>query len=261
MAGGKFENAETRDDVCAVLDDQQTAFDCGRKVAGRPQATVTEMRVDARKFGRWPRNILLICVQGRISRVGGATGGIILRFGNRGGRRGARRTLEHHAPASASACYLLAVGHSQGPPYPHRRTRAGKVERAQARRRGASRGVHGAPVRRVFRRFAPTMSAQIPIFALLLKLFDVFRRRLYTEHLIVALHSHAFLFLNLLPYRLVTMLAARVKPHVARLAHPLNWIDATLWPCAPVCLLIMQKRIYRQGWPLTIVKSLAVGWS
>ena len=39
------------------------------------------------------------------------------------------------------------------------------------------------------------MFVLIPLFALLLKLFYVFRRRLYMEHLIVALHSHAFLFL------------------------------------------------------------------
>jgi hypothetical protein len=38
----------------------------------------------------------------------------------------------------------------------------------------------------------------LPLFALLLKLFYVFKRRLYVEHMIVALHSHAFLFLALL---------------------------------------------------------------
>ena len=36
----------------------------------------------------------------------------------------------------------------------------------------------------------------MPLFALLLKIFFIFKRRLYMEHLIIALHSHAFIFLR-----------------------------------------------------------------
>jgi hypothetical protein len=106
----------------------------------------------------------------------------------------------------------------------------------------------------------PTMFVLMPIFALLLKVFYVFKRRLYVEHLIVALHSHAFLFLNLLLGALVTMLATWVKPHAAWLALPLGWIGIALWLWMPIYLLIMQKRVYRQGWPMTIVKYLVIGW-
>lgn len=38
----------------------------------------------------------------------------------------------------------------------------------------------------------------VPVFALMLKLTYLLRRRLYMEHLVVALHSHAFLSLDLL---------------------------------------------------------------
>ncbi len=38
--------------------------------------------------------------------------------------------------------------------------------------------------------------------------------------------------------------------------HLLEWA-LVIW--APTYLLLMQKRIYRQGWPITIVKYLAVG--
>jgi hypothetical protein len=31
-----------------------------------------------------------------------------------------------------------------------------------------------------------------------------------------------------------------------------------LW--IPTCLLIMQKRIYHQGWPMTLLKFWFVGW-
>ena len=106
----------------------------------------------------------------------------------------------------------------------------------------------------------PTMFVLMPLFALLLQVFYLFKRRLYIEHLIVALHSHAFLFLSLLLWVLLSMLAAWVRPHASWLAHPLSWMGTAVWLWAPVYLLIMQKRIYRQSWPLTVVKYLAVGW-
>ncbi len=106
----------------------------------------------------------------------------------------------------------------------------------------------------------PTMFVLMPVFALLLKLVYVFKRRLYIEHLIVALHSHAFLFLNLLLGVLVAMLAGWIRPHASWFAQGLGWIDALLWLWAPVYLLIMQKRVYRQGWPMTVLKYLFVGW-
>jgi hypothetical protein len=105
-----------------------------------------------------------------------------------------------------------------------------------------------------------TMFVLMPVFALLLKLVYVFKRRLYIEHLIVALHSHAFLFLNLLLGVLVAMLAGWIRPHASWLAQGLGWIDVLLWLWAAVYLLIMQKRVYRQGWPMTVLKYLFVGW-
>ena len=106
----------------------------------------------------------------------------------------------------------------------------------------------------------PTMFVLMPLFALLLKVFYLFKRRLYVEHLIVALHSHAFLFLNMLLGVLVHMLADGVRPHAPWLAAPLGWIYAGLWLWAPIYLLLMQKRVYRQGWPMTLLKYLLVGW-
>jgi hypothetical protein len=105
-----------------------------------------------------------------------------------------------------------------------------------------------------------TMFVLTPIFALLLKLFYVFKRRLYMEHLIVSLHSHAFLFLGLLLGVLVHLLSAWLTPYAAWLGKPLGWVQAGLWVWAPVYLLIMQKRVYRQGWPMTILKYLVIGW-
>jgi hypothetical protein len=104
------------------------------------------------------------------------------------------------------------------------------------------------------------MFVLIPAFAILLKLFYVFRRRLYMEHLIVALHSHAFMFLSLLLVTLVGMLSTWLRPHAAWTGYALGWLQAALILWLPAYLLLTQKRIYRQGWPMTLLKFWFVGW-
>jgi hypothetical protein len=94
----------------------------------------------------------------------------------------------------------------------------------------------------------------------LLKLVYLFRRRLYMEHLIVALHSHAFLFLALLLLVLLTVLKGWLAPHAGWAAEAVGWLRLALLVWIPAYLLLMQKRIYRQGWPVTVFKYLLVGW-
>ena len=98
----------------------------------------------------------------------------------------------------------------------------------------------------------------LPLFAVLLKLFYVFKRRLYMEHMIVALHSHSFLCFSILV--LVALAAAKewladvpVVGAVVAIATGL----AGFW--IPIYLLLMQRRVYRQNWFATIVKFVAVG--
>ncbi len=98
----------------------------------------------------------------------------------------------------------------------------------------------------------------VPVFALLLKLAFVFKRRLYMEHLVVALHSHAFISLTLL---LVFALASLQGLAVAgSFLHNLaGWSIGLLCAWVPVYLLLMQKRVYAQGWPMTLFKYGVVG--
>lgn len=112
----------------------------------------------------------------------------------------------------------------------------------------------------VFSTLPPTMFVLMPVFAGLLKLFYVFRRRLYMEHLIVALHSHAFLFLWLLLCTLLAWLANWLEPRALWTTYPLNWLERILVLWAPIYLLLMQKRVYRQGWPMTLLKFWFIGW-
>lgn len=123
--------------------------------------------------------------------------------------------------------------------------------RAQARQRMISG---------VFSTLPPAMFVLIPVFAVLLKIFYIFRRRLYMEHLIVALHSHAFIFLSLLLITLAGIASTWLLPHAAWTSYAFGWIQALLALWVPGYLLIMQKRIYRQTWTMTVLKFCGVGW-
>ena len=113
----------------------------------------------------------------------------------------------------------------------------------------------------VFAVLPQAMVVMIPIFALLLKLFYVFKRRLYMEHLIVALHSHAFLFLALLLVAVLGMLSTWLRPHAAWTGYVLGYLQAAVLLWMPAYLLVMQKRIYHQGWAMTLIKYWFIGWT
>jgi hypothetical protein len=100
-----------------------------------------------------------------------------------------------------------------------------------------------------------TLFVLMPLFAVLLKFFYLFKRRLYMEHLIVALHSHAFISLALL---LIALLAI-VRMNVPVLHEPFRYVMVIVAWWIPVYLLVMQKRVYRQGWIMTILKYGMIG--
>ena len=101
-----------------------------------------------------------------------------------------------------------------------------------------------------------TLFVLLPIFALMLKLAYFFKRRLYMEHLIVALHSHAFLCLALLLVFGLNELGTGV-PALSTLT---GWSEGLLFAWMPVYLLLMQKRVYGQGWIMTILKYCVLGF-
>jgi Protein of unknown function (DUF3667) len=104
-----------------------------------------------------------------------------------------------------------------------------------------------------------TLFVLVPVFALMLKLAYVFKRRLYMEHLIVGLHSHAFLCLDLLLVLLVRALENWLAPNGGALASVFGWIEGLLIAWMPIYLLLMQKRVYAQGWPMTLLKYGVLG--
>jgi hypothetical protein len=104
-----------------------------------------------------------------------------------------------------------------------------------------------------------TLFLLLPLFAVMLKIAYVFKRRLYMEHLIVALHSHAFLCLDLLLVFGVIALDRVVAPN-GFADGMLRLVEVLLFGWMALYLLIMQKRVYRQGWFMTLVKYCALGF-
>ena len=104
-----------------------------------------------------------------------------------------------------------------------------------------------------------TLFLLLPVFALMLKLAYAFKRRLYMEHLIVALHSHAFLCLALLLQFALAALERGLAPTPGALRSGFNLLQAALWTWMPLYLLLMQKRVYGQGWPMTLLKYFVLG--
>lgn len=104
-----------------------------------------------------------------------------------------------------------------------------------------------------------TLFVLVPVFALMLKLAYLFKRRLYMEHLVVALHSHAFLCLDLLLVLLVHAAMGAFATEGSALAYLLGGIEGLLIAWMPLHLLLMQKRVYAQGWPLTLLKYAVLG--
>ena len=99
----------------------------------------------------------------------------------------------------------------------------------------------------------------VPVFALLLKVFYLFSGRLYLEHLVVALYSHVFLVLTILVQFLLAAADGAVAAHSAWASRGIGLLEFALWCWLPVYLLLMQKRIYGQGWLLTLVKYVVLG--
>jgi hypothetical protein len=105
-----------------------------------------------------------------------------------------------------------------------------------------------------------TLFVVMPLFAVLLKIFFLFKRRLYMEHLLVALHSHAFIFMSILVI-LGLHLLGELSAGTAWLTELLDWLQALAWIWLFIYLFLMQKRVYRQGWIMTTMKFCVIGIS
>lgn len=117
-------------------------------------------------------------------------------------------------------------------------------------------------VREVMELLPATIFLMLPLLALIIKLFYPFAKRFYVEHLIFALHNHAFIFVIFIILLVLETLESLlsywgysgqgVKTTVATLQ-----IGMLVW--MPLYMFVALKRVYRQGWILTPFKYFCIG--
>jgi len=95
----------------------------------------------------------------------------------------------------------------------------------------------------------------IPLFALVLKILYVRRHIFYIDHLIYALHIHTFAYTGIMLIVLAIIGLNRVIPGPIA-----GWIIALLWIAFLVQIFLSIRRVYRQGWFISIFKFLFGGF-
>jgi len=93
----------------------------------------------------------------------------------------------------------------------------------------------------------------IPLFAFVLKILYLRQRRFYIEHLVYALHIHAFFYMAVLVTAFGAMAVKQIAPTLER---PFIWL-CVLAIVAQVFVSIRQ--VYRQSWLRTTFKFLFGG--
>ena len=107
-----------------------------------------------------------------------------------------------------------------------------------------------------------TMFVLLPLVALLLKIWYLFAKKYYVEHLIFALHNHAFIFVMLLVMVILGVVTEWREPDgQGPVTQAAEWTKIAILCWIPVYLLVSLKRVYRQGWGLTLAKYSAIGVS
>lgn len=115
---------------------------------------------------------------------------------------------------------------------------------------------------KVFDVLPATMFVLLPIVALLFKFWYLFAGKYYIEHLIFALHNHSFLFVVLLISLLFGALADWAEPAGAgRMTTASTWLNVAMGVWVPVYFLVSLKRVYQQGWFMTVTKYCLIGIS
>src|SRR6266480_2291736 len=96
----------------------------------------------------------------------------------------------------------------------------------------------------------------IPLFAFVLKILYIRRHIFYIDHLIYALHIHTFAYTGIMLIVLATIGLIRAAPGPIA-----GWTIALLWIAFVVQIFLSIRRVYRQGWFISIFKFLFGGFA
>ena len=104
------------------------------------------------------------------------------------------------------------------------------------------------------------MFALLPLFALLMKFWYLFAKRYYVEHLIYALHNHSFLFVLAVIGMSLGVLPPWLDPGgEGWITSSVRIVTILMWTWIPIYLVLSMKRVYGQGWAMTLAKFAVVG--
>jgi Protein of unknown function (DUF3667) len=107
----------------------------------------------------------------------------------------------------------------------------------------------------LFNNFPYMMLCCIPLFAFVLKVLYIRRGIFYIDHLVYALHIHTFAYVAIMLIVAATIGLNRAMP------GPLTgWIIGLLWFTFAVQIFLSIRRVYRQGWFLSVFKFFVGGF-
>lgn len=98
----------------------------------------------------------------------------------------------------------------------------------------------------------PVMFVLMPLFALLIKVMYLGSGRYYSQHLILAVHNHSFIYLALLIEGLLELI--EMVPGTGKVAGAVM-----LW--IPIYMYLSMKKVYQQGHVVTFIKFCLLGIS
>jgi hypothetical protein len=120
-------------------------------------------------------------------------------------------------------------------------------------------GEHGTKmglfISTLFNNLPYMMLCCIPLFAFVLKVLYIRRHVFYIDHLIYALHIHTFFYTGIMLIVLATIGTNRVASGALA-----GWVIVLLWVTFVAQIFLSIRRVYRQGWFISIVKFFTGGF-
>ena len=117
----------------------------------------------------------------------------------------------------------------------------------------------GPLIEQVIGKLPQLMFILLPLFAVLLKVMFIFSKRLYMEHLTVALHSHSFIFIAILLSEMLDVLNGYLEETYPSFASFTGVVAGGILLWIPIYLFLMHKKVYKQGVFFTLVKFCVIG--
>jgi Protein of unknown function (DUF3667) len=166
-------------------------------------------------------------------------------------RAGSPASGQAEQPPQATPTPLVDLSPSKTPS-----TRFEKWFEARAKDKMGEHGTKmGLFVKTLISNLPYMMLCCIPLFALVLKLLYVRRKIFYIDHLIYALHIHSFVYLATILIILATIGLGRVA-----LGALAGWMIVLLWVTFAAEVFLSIRRVYRQGWFVSIFKFFFGGF-